>query len=49
MATVTDPNSPSDEELMVLVASGDDIAFRSLVERHQNLVIGTVARMVGPA
>ena len=34
---------------MVLVASGDDIAFRSLVERHQNLVIGTVARMVGPA
>ncbi len=49
MATVTDPNSPSDEELMGLVASGDDIAFRSLVERHQNLVIGTVARMVGPA
>ena len=46
---MTDPIPATDEELMVLVASGDDIAFRSLVERHQNLVIGTVARMVGPA
>jgi RNA polymerase sigma-70 factor (ECF subfamily) len=45
---VTDPIPATDEELMRLVASGDEKAFRSLVERHQNLVVGTVARMVGP-
>lgn len=37
----------SDEVLMHLVASGDDGAFRRLVERHQGLVIATVARMIG--
>ena len=37
----------SDEALMRLVSSGDDGAFRSLVERHQGLVIATVARMIG--
>jgi RNA polymerase sigma-70 factor (ECF subfamily) len=37
----------SDEELMRLIASGDEKAFRELVERHQRLVIGTVARMIG--
>jgi RNA polymerase sigma-70 factor (ECF subfamily) len=45
---VTDPIPATDEELMRLVASSDEKAFRSLVERHQNLVVGTVARMVGP-
>jgi RNA polymerase sigma-70 factor (ECF subfamily) len=39
----------TDEALMRRIAVGDDLAFRSLVERHQRLVIGTVARMIGPA
>jgi len=34
---------------MQRVASGDDRAFRLLVERHQDLVIGTIARMIGTA
>lgn len=33
---------------MLLIAAGDSEAFRGLVERHQQLVIGTVARMIGP-
>ena len=37
----------SDEELMTAIAAGDQHAFRILVERHQTLVIGTVARMIG--
>lgn len=32
---------------MAAVAAGDQQAFRRFVERHQNLVIGTVARMIG--
>jgi len=32
---------------MAGTASGDHQAFRLLVERHQSLVVGTVARMVG--
>ena len=39
----------SDDALMYRVASGDDRAFRQLVERHQDLVIGTIARMIGSA
>lgn len=31
------------------VAAGDHSAFRELVERHQHLVVGTVARMIGTA
>ena len=34
---------------MLRVASGDHAAFRELVERHQHLVVGTVARMIGAA
>ena len=34
---------------MRLIATGDSEAFRMLVERHQQLVIGTVARMMGAA
>lgn len=34
---------------MAAVASGDQPSFRCFVERHQNLVIGTVARMIGTA
>lgn len=34
---------------MIRIASGDTLAFRQLVERHQNLVIATVTRMIGSA
>ena len=37
----------TDEELMKRIASGDTLAFRQLVERHQSLVIATVTRMIG--
>jgi RNA polymerase sigma factor (sigma-70 family) len=36
-----------DIRLMRLVACGDTAAFEDLVERHQALVAGTVARMLG--
>jgi RNA polymerase sigma-70 factor (ECF subfamily) len=36
-----------DVRLMRLVGSGDTQAFEELVERHQSLVAGTVARMLG--
>jgi len=43
---------PSDENaldvaLMARVGAGDHAAFRALVERHQNAVVGTVAKMLG--
>ena len=40
-------NDAADVELMRLVAQGDTAAFAELVERHQTLVVGTVARMLG--
>lgn len=36
-----------DVSLMQLVGAGDAVAFEELVERHQRLVVGTVARMLG--
>src|SRR2546425_11511586 len=36
-----------DVRLMRLVSRGDTVAFEELVERHQALVAGTVARMLG--
>ena len=36
-----------DVRLMELVGAGDSGAFEQLVERHQRLVVGTVARMLG--
>ena len=36
-----------DAELMLRSGRGDTAAFEQLVERHQALVIGTVARMLG--
>lgn len=39
----------SDESLMLMIGNGDTDAFRQLVERHQSLLIGTVARMIGTA
>ena len=50
-----DPTSPLAQEsavdfaLMVRVGKGDHAAFRQLVERHQDAVIGTVAKMLGNA
>jgi RNA polymerase sigma-70 factor (ECF subfamily) len=40
-------NDAEDVRLMRLVARGDTAAFEELIERHQALVIGTVARMLG--
>src|SRR5207237_3668294 len=36
-----------DVRLMQLVSGGDTSAFEELVDRHQSLVAGTVARMLG--
>src|ERR1700731_262659 len=36
-----------DVRLMTLVGRGDTAAFEDLIERHQTLVAGTVARMLG--
>jgi RNA polymerase sigma-70 factor (ECF subfamily) len=38
-----------DFTLMERIGAGDHQAFRQLVERHQNAVIGTVAKMLGNA
>lgn len=38
---------PDDVELMRLAGGGDERAFEQLVERHQSLVFGTVAKMLG--
>lgn len=48
---VTQPadSSAVDFALMVRIGEGDHQAFRELVERHQNAVIGTVAKMLGNA
>ena len=39
----------SDEELMARIREGDEEAFRCLIERHEDRVYGTVARMMGGA
>ena len=51
---MVDPEAPArsgddaeDVRLMAMVGRGDTAAFEELVERHQNLVLGTVARMLG--
>src|SRR5436853_481184 len=51
---MADPEPPArsgddaeDVRLMRLVAGGDTAAFEQLIERHQALVAGTVARMLG--
>ncbi len=46
------PNDPvegdaEDVRLMRLIRTGDTTAFEELIERHQALVAGTVARMLG--
>jgi RNA polymerase sigma-70 factor (ECF subfamily) len=42
-----DDDSGIDFELMARIGEGDHAAFRTLVERHQNAVIGTVTKMLG--
>jgi RNA polymerase sigma-70 factor (ECF subfamily) len=51
---MADDQKPADESgdaedvrLMRLVGRGDRVAFEELIERHQALVAGTVARMLG--
>jgi RNA polymerase sigma-70 factor, ECF subfamily len=51
---MADPEAPArseddaeDVRLMHLVAGGDTTAFEQLIERHQTLIAGTVARMLG--
>ncbi len=41
------PEDEADFAAMRLVKTGDAAAFRELVERHQNRVVGTVAKMLG--
>lgn len=43
------PEELSDEELMARIVERDEEAFRLLMERHQDRVYGTVARMMGGA
>ena len=45
-AETADENA-RDVRLMQLVSAGETTAFEELVERHQRLVVGTVARMLG--
>jgi RNA polymerase sigma-70 factor (ECF subfamily) len=40
-------NDAEDVRLMRLVSRGDTVALEELIERHQTLVAGTVARMLG--
>ncbi|MGA0845988.1 MAG: RNA polymerase sigma factor [Luteolibacter sp.] len=42
-----DDQTEDDFALMKKVAVGDHSAFRQLVERHQNAVVGTVTKMLG--
>ena len=42
-------SEPSDEELMARMGRGEEEALRALIERHQDRVYGTVARMMGGA
>ena len=46
--TPSQPDENSrDVALMVRIGAGDHAAFRVLVERHQDAVVGTVAKMLG--
>lgn len=42
-----EPPSPDDFALMARVRAGDEEAFTALVERHQQMVVGTIVRMLG--
>ena len=42
-----DDDGAQDFALMKRIACGDESAFRALLERHQDSVVGTVAKMLG--
>lgn len=42
-----DAETTIDHELMVKIGNGDHAALRSLVERHQHSLIGTISKMLG--
>ena len=42
-----DDDGVQDFALMKRIAGGDESAFRALLERHQDAVLGTVAKMLG--
>lgn len=44
-----DVDGSQDFALMKQIANGDHAAFRALLERHQDAVVGTVAKMLGNA
>jgi RNA polymerase sigma-70 factor, ECF subfamily len=46
-AAARSADDAEDVRLMRLVSGGDTAAFEQLIERHQTLVAGTVARMLG--
>jgi RNA polymerase sigma-70 factor (ECF subfamily) len=46
-STKFDPETMIDHELMMKVGNGDHAAFRKLVERHQNPLVGTITKMLG--
>lgn len=45
--TPEDREAAIDHALMARIAGGDHQAFRQLVERHQNAIVGTVSKMLG--
>ena len=44
-----DAENSIDVALMARIGAEDEDAFRELIERHQDRVYGTVARMIGGA
>ena len=42
-----DPETTIDHKLMVKIGNGDHAAFRCLVQRHQNSLVGTISKMLG--
>lgn len=42
-----DDETMIDHELMVKIGNGDHFAFRHLVDRHQNSLVGTISKMLG--
>lgn len=43
----TEDSSQEDIALMLRVGKGDEVAFSALIEKHQDAVVGTVAKMLG--
>ncbi|MGJ8642233.1 MAG: RNA polymerase sigma factor [Luteolibacter sp.] len=46
-STHPDPETAIDHALMARIATGDERAFRELVERHQDAIVGTCTKMLG--